>query len=128
MNKLTLRHPALQGGLLALMAAVLFGISTPLVQRAGSDLGPFTTAALLYCGAALIGVLLRRALDGDTTRTAIGVDITSSMLRQAAERLPSDVPLICASSENMPLSSASVDVVVSTSVLHYMHNPIRMLS
>lgn len=52
--------PALKGGLLALLAAVLFGVSTPLVQLLGSGLGPFTTAALLYAGAALIGALLRQ--------------------------------------------------------------------
>ena len=52
--------PALRGGLLALLAAVLFGISTPLVQRAGTGLGPLATAALLYAGAALAGALLRQ--------------------------------------------------------------------
>ena len=52
--------PALRGGLLALSAAVLFGISTPLVQRFGAGLGPFTTAALLYLGAAVLGWLSRR--------------------------------------------------------------------
>ena len=54
------QHPALRGGLLALAAAILFGISTPLVQHAGNALGPFCTAALLYTGAALIGALLRQ--------------------------------------------------------------------
>lgn len=34
------------------MTAVAFGLSTPLVQLAGRDLGPFTTAALVYTGAA----------------------------------------------------------------------------
>ena len=53
------RLPALRGGLIALAAAVLFGLSTPLVQRFGVDIGSFTTAALLYAGAALIGALLR---------------------------------------------------------------------
>jgi drug/metabolite transporter (DMT)-like permease len=52
--------PALKGGLLALLAAVLFGVSTPLVQQLGQGLGPFTTAALLYAGAALIGAGLRQ--------------------------------------------------------------------
>lgn len=52
--------PALRGGLLALLAAVLFGISTPLVQKLGLGVGPFTTAALLYAGAAFIGALLRQ--------------------------------------------------------------------
>ncbi|MCA0177672.1 MAG: DMT family transporter [Proteobacteria bacterium] len=52
--------PALKGGLLALLAAALFGISTPLVQRLGIGLGPFTTAGLLYAGAALVGALLRQ--------------------------------------------------------------------
>ena len=44
-------------------AAVLFGISTPLVQRFGVGIGSFTTAALLYAGAALIGALLRRPIE-----------------------------------------------------------------
>jgi len=67
--------PALKGGLLALLAAGLFGVSTPLVQQLGVGLGPFTTAALLYAGAAIIGALLRqpveqeaRVLRSDTPR------------------------------------------------------------
>jgi drug/metabolite transporter (DMT)-like permease len=46
--------------LLALLAAVLFGASTPLVQMLGQGLGPFATAALLYAGASVAGALLRR--------------------------------------------------------------------
>lgn len=57
---LTPPSPALRGGLLALVAALLFGLSTPLVQRFGLGVGPFTTAALLYAGAALAALLLRR--------------------------------------------------------------------
>lgn len=52
--------PALHGGALALLAAALFGLSTPLVQRFGQGLGPFSTAALLYAGAALVAVFQRR--------------------------------------------------------------------
>ena len=55
--------PALRGGALALLAAVLFGISTPLVQRQGAGLGAFSTAALLYAGAAAIGLLSRRGVE-----------------------------------------------------------------
>ncbi len=55
--------PALKGGLLALLAAALFGISTPLVQKFGQGLGPFTTAALLYIGAAMVGGLLRQPVE-----------------------------------------------------------------
>jgi drug/metabolite transporter (DMT)-like permease len=53
------RLPAARGALLALLAAALFGASTPLVQRAGVAVGPWLTAALLYAGAALSGWLLR---------------------------------------------------------------------
>ena len=56
-------YPALRGGLMALLAAALFGVSTPLVQRLGHGLGPFTTAALLYAGAALAGAVLRRPIE-----------------------------------------------------------------
>ena len=59
----THRWPALRGGLIALIAALLFGVSTPLVQRFGVGVGSFTTAALLYAGAALIGALLRRPIE-----------------------------------------------------------------
>lgn len=45
------------------MAAVLFGASTPLVQRFSVCLGSFSTVALLYAGAALIGMLPRRPVD-----------------------------------------------------------------
>lgn len=72
--------PALRGGLLALLAAALFGVSTPMVQKLGLGLGPFTTAALLYLGAAVIGALLRqhvskeaRVLRGDVPRLLLVV-------------------------------------------------------
>jgi drug/metabolite transporter (DMT)-like permease len=55
--------PALRGGLLALMAAVLFGVSTPLVQKFGAGLGAFSTAALLYAGAATVGLLSRQRIE-----------------------------------------------------------------
>ena len=56
----TLTHPALKGGLLALLAAALFGLSTPMVQSLGQGVGAFTTAALLYAGAAVVAWVLRR--------------------------------------------------------------------
>jgi drug/metabolite transporter (DMT)-like permease len=59
--------PALRGGLLALVAAVLFGVSTPLVQRAGSSVGAFTTACLLYLGAALAGAVLREPVEREAS-------------------------------------------------------------
>lgn len=59
--------PALRGGGLALLAAALFGISTPLVQHAGAGLGAFTTAALLYFGAALVGALLREPVEREAS-------------------------------------------------------------
>src|SRR5258705_5750884 len=63
MNDVHAALPALRGGLIALLAAVLFGVSTPLVQRLGAGVGSFSTAALLYAGAALIGALLRRPVE-----------------------------------------------------------------
>ena len=57
--------PAIRGGLLALLAATLFGVSTPMVQRFGAGLGAFTTAALLYAGAAVVGAFTRRPTDSE---------------------------------------------------------------
>jgi drug/metabolite transporter (DMT)-like permease len=53
----------MRGALMALLAAVFFGASTPLVQRFGAGVGAFTTAALLYAGAALVGALSRHGVD-----------------------------------------------------------------
>jgi drug/metabolite transporter (DMT)-like permease len=47
------RHPFRLGTALALLSASLFGMSTPLLRYFGAHAGPFTTAALLYAGAAL---------------------------------------------------------------------------
>jgi drug/metabolite transporter (DMT)-like permease len=46
------RNPVFAGTLLAALAAMAFGVTTPFIQRLGEDVGPFTTAALLYLGAA----------------------------------------------------------------------------
>jgi drug/metabolite transporter (DMT)-like permease len=62
LKPLTLRWttPVVKGGLLALLAAALFGLSTPFVQTWGKGVGPFTTAALLYGGAALVAAFMRK--------------------------------------------------------------------
>ena len=61
--------PALKGGALALTAAALFGISTPMVQAFGAGLGPFTTAALLYAGAAIVGAIARQSVQSEAALT-----------------------------------------------------------
>lgn len=47
------REPLFRGGALALLAALAFGITTPLIQRFGRGVGSVPTAALLYAGAAI---------------------------------------------------------------------------
>jgi drug/metabolite transporter (DMT)-like permease len=49
-------EPIKRGTLFALLAAVSFGVTAPLLKRASAGVGPFTTAALLYAGAALISL------------------------------------------------------------------------
>jgi drug/metabolite transporter (DMT)-like permease len=71
-----------RGGLLALSAAVLFGISTPLVQKFGSGVGAFTTAALLYAGAAVAGALLRRRVEREAR--VVSADIRRLLAMAAA--------------------------------------------
>ncbi|HEX3760721.1 MAG TPA: EamA family transporter, partial [Kofleriaceae bacterium] len=48
-----------RGVLLAVAAAVAFGVTTPIVAWAGREVGPLATAALLYAGAALATAALR---------------------------------------------------------------------
>ncbi|MDX2219707.1 MAG: DMT family transporter [Burkholderiales bacterium] len=68
-NVTTMTLPAIKGGVLALAAAVLFGLSTPLVQAFGVGLAPFFTAALLYAGAAFIGALVRQPVRAEAALT-----------------------------------------------------------
>jgi drug/metabolite transporter (DMT)-like permease len=51
-------NPIAAGTALAALAALAFGVTTPFIQRFGAGLGPLSTAALLYLGAAL-GALAR---------------------------------------------------------------------
>jgi len=53
------RSPIASGVALAAAAAVAFGLTTPLVARAGAGLGPLTVAALLYAGAAVVSLAAR---------------------------------------------------------------------
>jgi drug/metabolite transporter (DMT)-like permease len=57
------------GSWIAIAAAVLFGLTTPLIKHFGAASGPFATAALLYGGAALgAGIARRRAAEPVLTR------------------------------------------------------------
>lgn len=53
------RSPIATGVLLAVLAAVAFGVTTPVVAWAGRGLGPLSTAALLYAGAAAAALVVR---------------------------------------------------------------------
>ncbi len=53
------RTPIAAGVILAVIAAIAFGVTTPIVAWAGRGLGPFSTAALLYAGAAAASMLSR---------------------------------------------------------------------
>lgn len=56
----TRRSHGFRGAGLALLAAACFGFSVPLVRAAGVSAGPWTTAGLLYSGAALVSLFLRQ--------------------------------------------------------------------
>jgi drug/metabolite transporter (DMT)-like permease len=53
------QRPALRGTIIALLSALAFGLTTPLVQRLSRGTGAFATAALLYAGAAMVGIATR---------------------------------------------------------------------
>ncbi len=55
-------QPIARGVMLAVVAAIAFGVTTPIVAWAGRDIGPLTTAALLYAGAAATALVLSRVV------------------------------------------------------------------
>jgi drug/metabolite transporter (DMT)-like permease len=56
--------PLFRGGAFALLAALAFGVTTPLIQRFGRGVGSVPTAALLYAGAALASLDMFARSDG----------------------------------------------------------------
>jgi drug/metabolite transporter (DMT)-like permease len=76
--------PLLAGGALALASAVTFGATTPLVQRCGRGVGPFTTAALLYGGAALVSAFPLRTRDAPLRRSDAGRVLAVALLGAVA--------------------------------------------
>lgn len=77
--------PIRRGVLLALAAALAFGVSTPLVQLAGRSLGPFTVAGLLYAGAAGLAALTGGAgsLPRSAWRTLLAMALAGGFLAPA---------------------------------------------
>src|SRR5258706_12992255 len=49
--------PLITGASAALLAALSFGVTAPLVTRFGAHVGPLSTASLLYAGAAASSLL-----------------------------------------------------------------------
>jgi len=86
------------GVILAVIAAIAFGVATPIVAWAGRDVGPLSTAALLYAGAAVaalvLGAVVRRGEPGLRRRdlprliaiAVIGGAIAPSLLAWGLQR------------------------------------------
>jgi ubiquinone/menaquinone biosynthesis C-methylase UbiE len=70
------------------------------------------------------GVLLSAIHAHHPTVTVVGADLTESMLRLAAARLPASPPLVVADVAHLPFRASSFDAVVSTSAFHYWPDPL----
>jgi drug/metabolite transporter (DMT)-like permease len=74
-----------RGALAAAAAAACFGVTVPLVQRFGRGVGPWSTAALLYAGAALAaGVGTRESRSAAQLRHHAARIVTIALLGAAA--------------------------------------------
>ena len=86
---MTLRkEPLAHGSLLAMAAAVLFGLVTPVVEAFGKSSGAFSTAALLYFGAALVAIVpgartAERAVDTRSISRVLLVAVLGAALAPA---------------------------------------------
>lgn len=73
------------------------------------------------------GVLLGRLLDRRSDIEATGLDLSARMLEVARRRLPGDVELVQGEATSLPFAEKSFDVAVSSSALHYVERPQRVL-
>lgn len=75
------RSPLMAGAGAALFAALSFGVTAPLIALAGRDVGPLSTACLLYAGAAASSLLpLGNATAGAPLRPVHGVRLLAMAL------------------------------------------------
>src|SRR5262249_58838611 len=97
LRSMTSRSPIAAGVMLAALAALAFGVTTPVVAWAGRGVGPLATAALLYAGAAAAALALRVAAgrpDGDRDRGSrlrrgdLGRVVAIALVRAAAAPPP----------------------------------------
>lgn len=65
------------------------------------------------------GLLLRAITDCERTIGAVGLDLSLAMLRRAHSRLPVTATLVQGDATRLPFESATFDVVVSSSAMHY---------
>jgi drug/metabolite transporter (DMT)-like permease len=84
------------GAIAAAGAAICFGVTVPLVQRFGSDVGPWSTAALLYVGAAVAAGgwshdAMKDLVRGHAARVAViallGAAVAPAMLASGLKRI-----------------------------------------
>lgn len=73
------------------------------------------------------GVLLAELTEQTPGAQLAGVDLVGEMLAVAQERLPDEVELMTAPAEALPFEDSAFDVVISSSVLHYIRQPQRAL-
>lgn len=77
------------------------------------------------CGTGEFPAALQRRQPGTAV---IGTDLSERMLRVAAAKPDAAEALVCADWHALPFRDHSFDVLISVSVLHYLHNPGRALA
>jgi ubiquinone/menaquinone biosynthesis C-methylase UbiE len=89
------------------------------------DLAPGEVLLDIGCGT---GVLLERVAQRQPRARLYGSDLSGAMLAMARSRLASPIQLLQANAEALPMASASIDVLVSTSAFHFIRHPARAMS
>src|SRR5688500_9607285 len=84
---------------------------------------PGDTVLDIGCGT---GELLSR-LSSRNQFGLVGLDVSKEMLAVARQRLPASVDLLAAPGERIPLEQHAADRIVSTSVFHYLPDPVAAL-
>ncbi|MFU8832701.1 MAG: methyltransferase domain-containing protein [Wenzhouxiangella sp.] len=91
---------------------------------AAFQLDPGTRLLDVGCGT---GELLARLVAQQPATRLYGCDLSNPMLAVARDRLGPPIGLVQAAGEALPLANASIDVLVSTSVFHFVREPRKAL-